>query len=242
MPKTLGRREPKDWTHVEKYPLTANLRAAVEPPTAIIAGTNWYSTFDEPVKKDGAWWIGLDPKRLGYVRGGHSFAIRPAGIVDPLSWWVWFNQISEGICVWEAICRAVAFKFRVRCQPRPGYDGTQLIDEFDDTPPAEGTSVRAGLNYALHNGLITAKRGEPQRLRKSEITRQPDLFPLASYHWITQGMEQAADVLSLTGKREYVVFVNSWGKDYPHLVRMPLATLERLQNEDGELGVPIFNV
>lgn len=238
--KPLGRRAPTDWEHVDKYPLRTAPSDAIQPPTPVVIGVNWYENFDKPVKKDGAWWIGLNPRSLGRIRGGHCVALRPRGVEDPTSWWSWFDQVSEGMCVGEGVARAVGLITRKRCQPRPVYDIAQAIDEWDDTPPEEGTSVRAGLNAALRNGLVVAKRGEKHALHQFEIQRPPDLHPLSAYHW-AGSMDEVADVLSLGGTREYVVFVNSWGHDgYPHYTRMPLTTLERLRREDGELGVPIF--
>jgi hypothetical protein len=33
----------------------------------------------------------------------------------------------------------------------------------------------------------------------------------------------------------YVDILNSWGRGYPHLVRMPVTVLDRLLREDGEM-------
>ncbi len=47
------------------------------------------------------------------------------------------------------------------------------------------------------------------------------------------------DVLQALGtpERDYVTLLNSWGKEYPHLVRMPAEVLDRLLREDGEAGL-----
>jgi hypothetical protein len=36
---------------------------------------------------------------------------------------------------------------------------------------------------------------------------------------------------------DYVDVLNSWGRGYPHLTRMPATVLERLWKEDGEVGI-----
>lgn len=241
----LGRRVPTDWTHLDRYPLRAAPPAVIDrlqPPTPVVIGVNWYENFDRPVRKDGAWWIGLDAGRLGRIRGGHCVCLRPAAVTDPDSWWTWFDQVAEGICVSEGVTRAVALITRKRCHPRPLYDAAQLDDEFPDTPPEEGTSVNAGLRVATRGGLVLARPGEPQALHTDDVGRDPDYRPITSFHWITGGMDEVRSVLSLGGTRQYVVLVNSWGRaGYPHFTRMPLETLERLRLEDGELGVPVFS-
>jgi hypothetical protein len=47
------------------------------------------------------------------------------------------------------------------------------------------------------------------------------------------------DVLSTLGYDglDYVDVLNSWGRAYPHLTRMPAKVLERLWKEDGEVGI-----
>ena len=36
---------------------------------------------------------------------------------------------------------------------------------------------------------------------------------------------------------DFVDVLNSWGRGYPHLTRMPAKVLERLWKEDGEVGI-----
>jgi hypothetical protein len=74
-PKPLGRRAPSDWRHYEKFPLTAATTPTTPTPVAI--GVNWYEDFDYPVQKGSRSWIGLNPKQLGKVRGGHCVCLEP---------------------------------------------------------------------------------------------------------------------------------------------------------------------
>ena len=59
MPGALGRRPPSDWTHVDKYPLTA--ATAPSKPSPVVIGVNWYTEFDNPQKDEqGHYWIARD--------------------------------------------------------------------------------------------------------------------------------------------------------------------------------------
>jgi hypothetical protein len=93
----LGRRVPRDFTHVEKYPLRI---AAVRTPAPVTAGVNWYSDFDHPIKdKDGKYWIGKNPDNIGSIRGGHCVCIPFLTSRDLTSWYHYYDQGSEGACV-----------------------------------------------------------------------------------------------------------------------------------------------
>ncbi len=93
----LGRRPPSDWTHVDKYPLTA--RSAPSKPSPVVIGVNWYAEFDKPHKDaNGHYWIARDAK-LTKVRGGHCVCLKPKGHSDPDAWWDFYNQGTEGACL-----------------------------------------------------------------------------------------------------------------------------------------------
>lgn len=55
---------------------------------------------------------------------------------------------------WHGLLRALPFLQR---DPKPEaiYTAAQLVDEFPDTPPEEGTSVRAGAKVLLAQGKLT---------------------------------------------------------------------------------------
>jgi hypothetical protein len=231
----LGRKEPTDWEHVEKYPLTA-LRASEVPTRApVVIGVNWYSNFDSPVKdSSGNYWIGRS-SNLGAIRGGHAVCLLPTGVIDPDAWWEWFNQIREGICVSEGVARCMGLLNRKRYQPRPLYDHAQLIDEWEGEN-YDGTSVRAGLEVARTAGLVPARSGEPHYVLKGQVTRPPvQSEGISAYRWM-QSMDEVIQVLGL-GSRQYVTILNSWGKAYPRKVRLPLSVLARLHSENGEIGM-----
>ena len=56
---------------------------------------------------------------------------------------------------------------------------------------------------------------------------------------ITRWARSVDDVLTTLGYGglDFVDVLNSWGRGYPHLTRMPASVLERLWKEDGEVGL-----
>jgi hypothetical protein len=141
--------------------------------------------------------------------------------------------VSEGICVAEGISRAATHFNRKLYQPRPLYDQCKLLDGY----PGEGTWVSVGFDVWRNIGHVPRKRMEPHAL-------QPDhsMFPRFEYdegiqenRWI-RSVQDCLEVVGYTDKN-YVDIINSWGRYYPHLVRMPVTNLERLWREDGEIGV-----
>lgn len=236
MPK-LDRLPPPDWRHVEKFPLTAD--TAPERPRPMVIGIDWYSAFDKPQKdKQGRWWIARDGN-LGRVRGGHCVALKPRDVEDHMSWYGYYNQGSEGRCVQFGVSRMMSLfnrrQYEVR-ENRTDDAGRWLYFEAqrNDVWPGgaypgaeefyEGTSVRAGLEVVRTQGIIP--RGE---------TKPDQSHGILVYRWATS----IDDVLSVLGTPtlDYVTLLNSWGRSYPHLVRMPAGVLERLRQNDGEVAV-----
>lgn len=236
--RPLGRRAPTDWRHVERHPLTA--AEPLAKPVSVVIGSLWPREADSPVMDSGRhWWI-RGPFKRG-SRGGHAFCLEPRDGRDSTDNWVWWDQVSEGICVSEGITRAAALQHRRRFQPRPLYDLAQLGDEWPETPPAEGTSVRAGFDVWRTIGLWPARRGEEHWERAEEVDPNRAADPsvrLAENRWATTGDEVLAALG--TPERDWVTVLNSWNRDYPHRTRMAVTDLEWLMDRDGEAGIPIF--
>jgi hypothetical protein len=230
----LGRLEPTDWEHVDKYPLRA-LAAAEQPEeTPVIIGVNWYEDFDAPIRIGNRWWVGLQPARLGRVRGGHCVAMPPKGHREPRAWWLWHNQISEGICVSEGCARAMAWLNGRRYQPRPLYDWAVEHDEFPGDPG--GTSVRAGLDCVRTLGMVPARRGEEHVVTRGGVSRPFELdHGISANRWATS-IDEVKRALGRQGQSA-MPFANSWGDGYPPLVWMPDETYDRLLQESGEFGL-----
>lgn len=227
----LGRRPPTDFSHVSRYPLTEPRRVGVTTPTPVVIGVNWYVEFDEPSRtrergRD-VYWVARDGK-LSTVRGGHCVCLKPKGVDDLDGWWSFYDQGSEGACVGYGISRLASLLNRVRYDASWLYHEAQRVDEW----PGEGydgTSVRAGLDVLRTSGHRRVSRNGNVKPPSTEDGIQAN-------RWATS----IDDVLAVLGspERDYVEFLNSWGRDgYPHVVRMPATVLERLRLEDGELGV-----
>jgi hypothetical protein len=224
MPGPLGRRPPSDWQHVERFPLT--IATAPKKPTPVVIGVNWYGEFDAPQQDaQGHQWIARDGK-LTTVRGGHCVCLKPRGSADPDAWWDFYDQGSEGACVGFGISR-LASQLN-----RKAYDGFWLYHEAQkvDEWPGEsydGTSVRAGLDVLRKVGHRVMLNGKESPPAMSEGIR--------ANRW-ARSIEDVLTVLGYDGL-DYVDVLNSWGRGYPHVTRMPAAVLERLWKEDGEVGI-----
>ena len=228
--KPLGRRPPTDWRHLEKFPLTASfVEVLAEHPRPMAAGFNWYRELDTPTKDNqGFHWVARDGK-LTRIRGGHCVCLKPAGISDAVSWHDFYDQGSEGACVGFGWSRAMSLFNRLRYDARWLYHEAQKIDEWPGED-YDGTSVRAG-------GEILRTVGHRQIYGTQGKTRPVGLsHGIAAYRWATS-VDDVLEVLGMKGK-DYVSFLNSWGRDYPRTVRMPASVLERLLLEEGEFAVP----
>lgn len=224
--RPLGRREPTDFVHIDRWPLRT--LAVAERPTSVpmAIGVNWYAEFDRPVKgRDGRWRVAQDG-RLTRIRGGHCLCLAPADFQDPASWWTFYDQGAEGACVGFGCSRMMSLLNRYRYAGRWLYQQAQLVDEWADTPPEEGTSVRAGLD-------ILRKVGH-RRVRGSRTGDPDPAHGIAANRWATD----IDDVLATIGRpgADEIPWLNSWGRDYPHVVWVPTQVHARLLSEDGEYG------
>lgn len=216
----LGRRPPTDWKHVERFPLTA----APQVPTPAVLGINWYAAFDKPeLDSKGRYWIGTGS--LGRVRGGHCICVKSTQ-PDLIGWWEFYNQGNEGACVGFGCSRAQTLRNRVRYDGFWLYNEAKQLDEWEGED-YEGTSVRAGLEVERTVGLM--------RSRSQEIAAQDGI---SEYRWATSvEMVHASIQSSLADSLGGVPLLNSWGRDYPHIVWLPDTVLDRLLQEDGEAGL-----
>jgi hypothetical protein len=229
----LGRLPPTDLRHVDKYPIAARYTIDEIPRVPVVIGVNWYSAFDRPIERwageTRSWWL-PEPGSWGYIRGGHAVCLKPTGVTDVEGWWDFYNQGSEGACVGFAWSRCMSLLNRARYDGPWLYHEAQKIDEW----PGEaysGTSVRAG-------GRILVDRGHKTPLWTAPRPAQG----VAAYRWATS-LDELRQALRLNAggvDRPYVTLLNSWGRGgYPHLTRVPLATLDRLIfREGGDAAIP----
>ncbi len=230
--RALGRRPATDERHLQRWSLTARTMPAI--PTPVVLGVNWYAAFFRPALDGRTHWIGRGEASWGVIRGGHAICLMPPGIIDTAGWWRFYDQGQEGACVGFALSRMMSLLNRQRYDARWLYHEAQKIDEW----PGEaysGTSVRAGCDVARLVGMRRIMRDTSQPAHVAH--------GLLENRWAAS-VEEIAVCLSPTddGRRVltagYVTILNSWGDDWPHVVRLPLDALERLVfREDGEATV-----
>lgn len=240
--KGLGRRAPQDWTHVDKYGLTA--ATVPGPPTPIAIGINWYSNFDNPTEKWSGirkeYWIGQGD--LGSIRGGHCVCVKPSTLSDRLTWYWFYDQGHEGACVGFGSSRMMTLLNRKRYFARWLWDIAKLNDGWDDTNPGDdnGTSVRAAMDVLRTQGHIKWQASYDlidNFKDRDKLQPVPD-EGISANRWATSVDEMRAVLSSPSNdKRQAFQILNSWGRDYPHSVWIPYETMQRLLDEDGEAAL-----
>lgn len=222
----LGWRPEEDRSYLDKYPLTMETIPSIAQPCVL--GIPWYSGFDRP-KQDGPfpwsrWWMGRGD--LGYVRGGHAICVLPGTSKDQWNWWYFYDQGSEGACVGFSLSRAVSLMNRYMYDGRWLYKQAQLIDEWSDTPPGEGTSVRAGCDILVTRG---------HKRIKGEMTYPEDIGAgISKYRWATS-VDDIHNVLKSpdADRLGAIAVLNSWGRAYPRKVWIPDETIDRIVFQEG---------
>lgn len=67
--------DPNNGIQANRWAKTVDeMRTGIAAGLPIAIGVNWYTNFDNPVKKGGFYWIGQD-SNLGSIRGGHCVCI-----------------------------------------------------------------------------------------------------------------------------------------------------------------------
>lgn len=171
--------------------------------------TTWRKVSEITVDNSEQWVYNLT------VSGDHSFVAEGIGVHN---------------CVGFASSRMMSLLNRKQYDAHWLYDNAQRIDEWDDTPPAEGTSVRAAMDVLRDVGH------KPKRRFLNFLTRPQRDEGISENRWATT-VEQVVEVLGDQTKLYEigaVPFLNSWGTDYPQITWMPFEILERLLREDGE--------
>jgi hypothetical protein len=229
----LGHVKPPDTKHIEKWPLGA---VELAGPVPVSLGCRWYTAFDTPVQIDGSWHL-PDVSRganLGTVRGGHDTCLAPMGAIKALSpdWWHFYNQAREGACVGFAHSKALTLQHRLT------FDGFWLYDmarKLEGTfPSGEGTTGRSALEVLRTVGHRQQYAHEAVRNEALDGHVDP-AYGISAYRWATTA-EQVCNALGRPNAFA-VPLLNSWGEQYPQVVWLPVATLERLLHEEGEADV-----
>lgn len=237
--RALGMLNPTDDRHRRLFGLTPATAPTKPGPAGL--GTPWYGKFDTPEERiekgRKVYYIGLG-KDWGAVRGGHAICIASPHLQDNPEWWAFYDQLNEGACTGFMVCRMQTQTNRKRYDGFEAYFEARRLDEW----PGEdysGTSVRAACDVARTEGLRPSRRiGGIQTLLPASLAEG-----IEANRWVDT-MEDLAACLSPAdnGKivldRGWVELLNSWGaRDYPHKTRLPLESLYRLRQEDGEIVV-----
>lgn len=209
-----------------KYPLRALRTSELPARVPVVLGLNWYSNFDEPEKVGRDYWIGRGD--LGPIRGGHAICARPYGVTDLTDWWRFYDQGYEGSCVGFSTSRMMTLLNRKRYGARWLYSEAQLIDEWEDTPPEEGTSVRAACS------ILQARGHRP--IRAGVLGPESAVEGVATYRWALS-WDEVRRTLGVPDSQDGVVLLNSWGTYWPHYVRLTDEAGERVLAEGGEACV-----
>lgn len=219
--RPLGRQAPTDWQHVEKYPIRGILGTPINTP--VVLGINWYSLFDDPQYDPRGFWYIPTNRSLGTIRGGHAICCEPRGGRDSTDWWVFYNQGEEGACVGFSSSRMMTLLNRKRYDARWLFQEARKRDEWDGED-YDWTSVRAGMDVLRLEGHRPYLAGQTRPLERDE--------GISANRWAT-----SVDQISLAlghPESQFVTLLNSWGRDYPHRVRLNVDILARLLDEDGE--------
>lgn len=237
-PGPLGRLTPPNFDHVAAKPLAALAIPPVDVPVSI--GVNWYTSFDNPWQiADSSWHLPDSAKSdLGTIRGGHCVMLAPMGslqkatIATRAAMWRFYDQGQEGACEGFAHSHTQSV-----LRGWETFDAFWLYDEarkLEGTyPNGEGTTNKAVCEVLETVGL-REQRGE---VAQREIDDGPveQTLGIKAFRWA----RTAEEVCVALGRPNAlaVPLLNSWGEQYPEVVWLPVDTLERLLQEEGEADV-----
>lgn len=229
----LGARIPKDDNHIQLWPV----RAAMAPETLtgqpVVFGIPWFAAFDDPEeihirgRQHPVYFIGRQ-KLWGPIRGWHAIAAADPRVVrDSKLWQKHYDQRPfGGACTGFSAARFKTWFDRIRYDAAALYHRAQEIDEWDDTPPEGGSSVRAAFDVMRTEGLARfyANKSYPPDLKHG----------IAVNRWLLTPDE----ILAVLGTADYmggvVPFFQSWGLTYPHIVYLPANKLPYLMIEGSD--------
>jgi hypothetical protein len=175
----LGRRTPTSWEHVEKYPLRT-----------LLADRDHPLTLDVPAELS----LGLP------------------------HWWKQHDQGREGACVGFGCSAMMSFTNRRQRFLRRGrnvtyrydalwlYREAQKVDEWDDTPPEEGTSVNAACKVLRDRGHRRVQRGIIGAVRPEH--------GISAYRWARNADEVKAAIAAGAGVAIGVNWYSNFDEPY----------------------------
>jgi hypothetical protein len=224
-----GRIQAPDDKHLRRFMLTAE--TAPTTPTPAVLGVWWRRGWqrDTLVVKGGAYWLPPE-QRWGPVEGGHAIAVESPHLKDLVQWHRFYDQIG-GSCTGYSGVRVCTNLNRERYNGLMTYRHAQAIDGLIETPPEEGSTVRAAMESLRTIGPYDLTGASHPADGISAYRWPPNVEALAV---CLSPEDKGASVLN----RGYVNLLNSWGVYYPHKVRMTLEQLRKaVFEQDGEVAV-----
>ncbi len=231
----LGRIPPPDFEHVSKYPIRALASEQRPIRVPVVMGTSWFPAMDNPTAKDGIWWIS-DTEGWDKSRGGHAYCLEPAPEptiegeeIDSTHFWTFHNQRQFPSCEGVAHARMMALLHKRT------FDGFWLYSDAlrieGRYPKGEGTTNRATMAALSKWG---AHYEDGMVMRRQQWRGNDPTHTVRVYRWASS----VSDILEALGtpNAQWVTILNSWGRRYPHRVRLSCERLSRLLHEDGECG------
>lgn len=215
--KGLGLLPAPDDEHLRKYPLRAAAPVGNRP---VVLGIAWYENDYEPVRKGRQFYITRD---RGRAVGGHAIPAPVAGTKDRAAWWAFYDQGQEGACAGFAASRERTWAERVRFDGFALYHAGRRVANIPAN--VEGTTLRSVFEVCQTTGPYVAGKTAPD-----------GRYRIGEYRW-TQDVDEILAVLGMPADQNYIELVNSWGKAYPHYVRMDLDELAFRLRGGGEAVV-----
>lgn len=130
------------------------------------------------------------PNNFDHVSDARLRLLQPATVAvverfldlpNPDKYRPFYDQKAEGSCVGFSSSWMLSILNRKRYDARKLYLEAQLTDEYNDTPPAEGTSVKAAMDVLVARGAWPWFAGLQRLLRLSE--------GIAAVRWATTADE-----------------------------------------------------
>jgi hypothetical protein len=243
--RAIGRNKPDNLSHTTLHPVSGITLTA---PVPVVAGTEWLTGFDAPVRgADGKYRVPAPTApSFGTSRGGHCYCLEPAGEPDQERAWIFYNQGEISAC--EGFGNSRAMTLLTLGSPGAEAGGTlaTLFDAFwlyDDARRCEGTfpSGEGSTNKAAAEAL--KRWGDHPDADPGEVIvpvpwqRGLPSVEIASFHWATT-VEDIRQALGYGPEINEFPFLNSWGQlDYPHRTYMPAETLAWLLENEAEYTV-----
>jgi hypothetical protein len=252
----LGRREPTDFQHVERYPFSA-----VAPPTVAsverVLRLPWWGWSPDQGREGSCVGHGVAMERaITNIAQARVLGISAGRRYDPIDLWNEAKKIDEwddtnpgddngtsvraayDIARTKGLCRVAFMRMGedgvpVPFRPRPrdkaeGIERNRWAGSSDEvrTAIAGGLPVAIGVNWYSDFDRPVSK-ASPGGGTEMWIG-EGDLGRVRGGHCVC--------IFGASDERQAVKIKNSWGAEYP-LVWMPYETLDRLINEHGEVAI-----